>query len=312
MGDIFKKLDAVAKPGAFLCSNTSALNIDKIADATSRPEYVMGTHFFSPANVMKLLENVRGTKTSDVTIATCMAWGKEIGKWPILVGNCPGFVGNRLIGQYSGMAGRILEGGAMPADVDSAIEGFGNKMGPFRMADMVGLDLGIQAQKKAGMFKPDQNIKDAIVDAGRLGQKNKKGYYDYADGRTATPSAEANALISKIREKRGIPKKEFTKEELVGRMFFPLVNEGFKVLGEGFCQRPADIDVCYVHGYGFPRYRGGPMYYADKVGLKTVRDTLVEMGMKPAALLEQCVAADSTLAKFWPKYQKTQQGQSKL
>merc|ERR1719174_3390230 len=159
--DIFKKLDAVAKPGAFLCSNTSALNIDTIASVTSRPEYVMGTHFFSPANVMKLLENVRGAKTSPVTIATCMAWGKEIGKWPILVGNCPGFVGNRLIGQYSGMAGKILEAGALPADVDSAIEGFGNKMGPFRMADMVGLDLGIQATKKAGLFKPDQNIKDA-------------------------------------------------------------------------------------------------------------------------------------------------------
>merc|ERR1711865_689144 len=139
--------------------------------------FVIGTHFFSPANMMKLLENVRGAKTSDVTISTCMAWGKEIGKWPILVGNCPGFVGNRLIGQYSGMAARILEAGAMPADVDGAIEGFGNKMGPFRMGDMVGLDLGIQATKKQGKFHPDKVIKDAIVDAGRLGQKNKKGYY---------------------------------------------------------------------------------------------------------------------------------------
>merc|ERR1719473_836166 len=156
---IFKKLDEIAKPGAFLVSNTSALDIDKIASATSRPEYVMGTHFFSPANVMLLLENVRGSKTSDETIATCMKWGKDIGKWPILVGNCPGFVGNRLIGQYSGMAATILEAGAFPADVDSAIEGFGNKMGPFRMGDMVGLDLGIQASKKAGRFLPDKNIK---------------------------------------------------------------------------------------------------------------------------------------------------------
>jgi 3-hydroxyacyl-CoA dehydrogenase len=310
--DIFKKLDAVAKPGAFLCSNTSALNVDEIAAVTSRPEFVMGTHFFSPANVMKLLENVRGKKTSDVTISTCMNWGKEIGKWPILVGNCPGFVGNRLIFVYSGMASKALEAGALPADVDAAIEGFGSQMGPFRMDDMVGLDLGIQARKKAGTFRPDVSIKGAVIDAGRLGQKNGKGYYDYADGRTATPSPEVNALITKMAQKKGAPKRTFTKEELVGRMFFPLVNEGFKVLEEGFCQRPADIDVCYVHGYGFPRYRGGPMYYADKVGLKTVRDTLVEMGLKPAALLEECVNADSTLAKYWPKFQKAKQGSSKL
>merc|ERR1719428_778434 len=148
--EIFKKLDAVAKPGAFICSNTSALDIDVIAGVTSRPEFVMGTHFFSPANVMKLLENVRGAKTSDETIATCMKWGKDIGKWPILVGNCPGFVGNRLIFVYSGMAAKALEAGALPSDVDAAIEGFGSKMGPFRMDDMVGLDLGIQAKKKSG------------------------------------------------------------------------------------------------------------------------------------------------------------------
>jgi 3-hydroxyacyl-CoA dehydrogenase len=325
---IFRKLDEVAKPGAFICSNTSMLDIDAIAAETSRPEYVMGTHFFSPANVMKLLENVRGAKTSDLTIATCMAWGKRIGKWPILVGNCHGFVGNRLIGQYSGMATKVLDMGVMPVEVDSAIEKFGNKMGPFRMADMVGLDLGIQANKKKGLFKPDVNVKDAIIDAGRLGQKNGKGYYDYADGRTAAPSAEVNALIAKMAAAKGVAKRTFTgavwcivctlmlysltasltifslaEEELVGRMFFPLINEGFKVLEEGFAQRPSDIDVCYVHGYGFPRYRGGPMYYADKVGLAVVRDTLKEVGIKPAALLEECVVAGKTLAAYWKEHQ---------
>jgi len=309
--EIFRKLDAVAKPGAFICSNTSALDIDEIASATSRPEFVMGTHFFSPANVMKLLENVRGSKTSDVTIATCMNWGKEIGKWPILVGNCPGFVGNRLMYVYAAMATRLLEQGATPADVDGAIEGFGLKMGPFRMDDLIGLDLGIQAKRKSGEFQPDSNIKDAIVDRGRLGQKNGKGFYDYSDGRSATPSAEVDALIAKMAEKKGVPKHAYTKEGLVQSCLFALINEGFKVLEEGFCQRPADIDVCYVHGYGFPRYRGGPMCYADKVGLKLVRDTLQGMGVKPSALLEDCVAADSTLAKFWPRRQK-ERGQSKL
>jgi 3-hydroxyacyl-CoA dehydrogenase len=310
--EIFKKLDQIAKPGAFICSNTSALDIDEIASVTSRPEFVMGTHFFSPANVMKMLENVRGKKTSDLTIATCMAWGKEIGKWPILVGNCPGFVGNRLIFKYNEQSARILAAGALPNAVDSAIEGFGNKMGPFRMADMVGLDLGIQAAKKSGRFLPDKVFSHALVDAGRLGQKSKKGFYDYSDGRSAKPSEEANAIIGKVQKNLGATKANFTPEQLVGRMFFPLVNEGFKVLEEGFVQRPSDIDVCYVHGYGFPRYRGGPMYHADKVGLKTVRDTLVEMDVKPAALLEECVAAGKPLAKYWSEYSKKKAAASKL
>jgi len=273
----------------------------------------MGTHFFSPANVMLLLENVRGAKTSDLTVSTCMNWGKQIGKWPILVGNCPGFVGNRLIGHYSNMSRQILEYGLKPAAVDAAIENFGNKMGPFRMDDMVGLDLGIQAHQKAKQFKPDGNIKHAVIAAGRFGQKNKKGYYDYADGRTATPSAEVDTIVDKFVAAKGTPKRSFTDAEIVGFMYFPLINEGFKVLEEGFAQRPADIDVCYVHGYGFPRYHGGPMYYADNmVGLKVVRNTLLDMKIKPAALLEECVAAGETLAKYWPKYQSKEKEQSKL
>lgn len=208
------------------------------------------------------------------------------------------------------MATTLLEQGALPADIDGAIEKFGLKMGPYRMDDLVGLDLGIQAKKKSGQFRPDINIKDALIDMGRLGQKNGKGWYDYADGRSATPSAEVNAAVAKMAEKKGAPKRAHTQEELVQYCFFALINEGFKVLEEGFCQRPADIDVCYVHGYGFPRYRGGPMYYADKVGLKAVHETLLKIGVKPAALLQECIAAESTLAKFWPKYQK--QKQSKL
>jgi len=301
---IFSKLDQVTKPGALLCSNTSALDIDEIAAATSRPELVMGVHFFSPANVMKLLENVRGAKSSDQTISTCMKWGKTIGKWPILVGNCPGFVGNRLIGKYNEMARVVLAQGALPQQVDAAIEAFGNKMGPFRMGDMVGLDLGVGALKKHGLFDPEKQMQHALVAAGRLGQKNKKGFYDYADGRTATPSEEANAVIAGVQKALGLPQQQFTAEQLVHRMFFPLINEGFKVLEEGFATRPADIDVCYVHGYGFPRYRGGPMYYADKIGLPLVRDTLVEIGLQPSALLEACVAQGATLAKYWKNQAK--------
>merc|ERR1712050_391561 len=180
------------------------------------------------------------------------------------------------------------------------------------MADMVGLDLGIQARKKSGNYQPNVVIKDAIIESGRLGQKNGKGYYDYKDGRTPTPSEEVNALITQMAAAKGGAKRSFTADDIVGRMWFPLINEGFKVLEEGFAQRPADIDVCYVHGYGFPRYRGGPMYHADKVGLKTVRDTLVQMGEKPSALLEECVAANLPLAKFWPKHEKAKKGQSKL
>merc|ERR1711920_359400 len=165
-----------------------------------------------------------------------MAWGRQIGKWPILVGNCPGFVGNRLVGLYNGMASKTLDAGALPAQVDSAIEKFGAKMGPFRTADLVGLDLGIQATKKKGLFNPDVVFSHALIDNGRLGQKNGKGYYDYLDGPAATPSAEVDALITKMVEKKGAAKRSFTEEQLVGRMYFPLVNEGFKVLEEGFAQ----------------------------------------------------------------------------
>eukprot|EP00994_Dinema_validum_P009483 NODE_941_length_1215_cov_85.220412_g708_i0.p1 GENE.NODE_941_length_1215_cov_85.220412_g708_i0~~NODE_941_length_1215_cov_85.220412_g708_i0.p1 ORF type:complete len:302 (+),score=71.00 NODE_941_length_1215_cov_85.220412_g708_i0:33-938(+) len=293
--------DQVCKEGALLCSNTSALDIDAIASVTRRPGVVMGTHFFSPANVMLLLENVRGAQTTDTTISTCMEWGKKIGKWPILVGNCPGFVGNRMLAQYTTKAMELLDFGIFPHQVDTAIAKFGMKMGPFAMQDLVGLDLGIQALKKKNEWKPQTNIKHAIIESGRLGQKNGKGYYEYDENRKPSPSAAVNDLISRM---AAGPKRPFTEAEIIHWAFFPLVNEGFKVLEEGIAQRPGDIDVCYVHGYGYPRVKGGPMHWADTVGLALVRDGLKKMGIAPSALLETCVANKSTLAKYWPKHVK--------
>jgi len=297
---IFAQLDAIVKPGAFLCSNTSALNIDAIAAATSRPALVMGTHFFSPANVMKLLENVRGKETSDLTVATMMSWGKQIGKWSILAGNCPGFVGNRMINFYSGAARAMCDQGALPEEVDGAARAFGFKMGPFAMADLVGLDLGIQAWKKAGTYDPKTNSTHALIEMGRKGQKTKAGWYDYevAAG-VPTPSAKVKAMLEEISRAKGLARAKIPAEEMIQRLLFPLINEGFKILEEGMAQRPADIDVCYVHGYGFPRVRGGPMHYADLTGLPLVKATLVKMGLKPANLLNECVDAGMTLAKFW-------------
>lgn len=298
---IFKKLDEVCKPGAFICSNTSALNVDAIAGVTKRPEFVMGTHFFSPANVMKLLENVRGAKTSDLTIASMMEWGRVIEKWPILVGNCPGFVGNRMVNFYGGQARVMLEEGASVEQVDTAATEFGMKMGPLAMADLVGLDLGIQAKKKAGQFLPDKVFQDALIDAGRLGQKSKAGFWDYDDNRKKQPSPVVAQMLEKMSKSKGIERRQLSNEEIIHRLFFPLINEGFRILQEGMAQRPADIDVCYVHGYSFPRYRGGPMFYADEVGLPIIKQTLEKIGVKPAKLLVDCVEAGVPLAKYWAK-----------
>ena len=320
--DIFAQLDKICKPGAFICSNTSALDIDEIASATSRPgknccciclhvsrgvctkyliaEYVMGTHFFSPANVMKLLENVKGKYTSDLTIASMMQWGKKIGKWCILVGNCPGFVGNRMVGLYGGQARIMLEEGLLPSQVDGAATSFGMRVGPLAMSDIVGLDLGIQAAQKAGKYHPDRVIQHALIEAGRLGQKNGKGFFDYdAKTRKASPSDEVEALIGAVRQTNGTPQKEISEEQATQRLLFPMINEAFLILEEGMAQRPADIDVCYVHGYSFPRHRGGPMFYADAVGLPTVVKVLEGIGIKPAPLLLQCVGAGNSLASFW-------------
>jgi len=297
--EIFAELDRICKPSAFLCSNTSYLSIDEIASVTSRPERVMGTHFFSPANVMKLLENVRGAKTSDHTVATMMAWGKRIGKWCILVGNCHGFVGNRMVDFYSKSAKTMLGQGLLPEEIDGAAQEFGMRVGPLVMADIVGIDLGIQAIKKRGQYDPHHVVAHALIEAGRLGQKSKAGYYDYKDGRTPIPSAEAAAIVRQVAKNCGMSAVTLSNDGVVRRLLFPMINEAFKILEEGVAQRPSDIDVCYVHGYSFPRHRGGPLFFADRVGLSVVKTSLEDMGITPAPLLLQCVAAGKTLAKHW-------------
>lgn len=297
--DIFTKLDKVCKPGAFLCTNTSYLSIDEIASVTSRPEFVMGTHFFSPANVMKLLENVKGSKTSEVTIASMMAWGKRIGKTCILVGNCHGFVGNRMVQFYSGSARKMLDMGLLPEHVDGAAGKFGMKMGPIAMSDLVGLDLGIQAVKKAGQYDPEKVIDHALIHAGRLGQKNLKGFYDYDESRKSKPSPVVAEILKQVMKNKGSKAIQLNEEQVMEYLLFPMINEAFNILSEGIAQRPSDIDVCYCNGYSFPRKRGGPMYYADTVGLTRVKSVLETMGVKVAPLLAEIAASGKTLAEYW-------------
>jgi 3-hydroxyacyl-CoA dehydrogenase len=262
----------------------------------------MGTHFFSPANVMKLLENVRGAKTNDLTISSMMAWGKRIGKWVILVGNCPGFVGNRMVALYNGQARAMVLEGATPSQVDEAATKFGMKMGPLAMSDLVGLDLGIQAVKKRGDYKPATVLPHALIESGRLGQKTAAGYFDY-DKKTGKSSASPTAekIIEGVRANVGGKTRTFTEEEIVQRIMYPLMNEGFDILVEGFAEKPGDVDVCFVHGYSFPRPRGGPMFYADTLGLPKLKAGLEKMGMPVSSLLADCVAANMTLAAYWEK-----------
>jgi len=298
--EVFKNLDSIVKPEGYLFTNTSALNIDKIAAETKRPEKVMGTHFFSPANQMKLLENVQGAMTADATIATCMKMGKDIGKWPVLAGNTPGFIGNRMVGLYGNAARDILLSGLTPKQVDDTAEAFGMRMGPLAMSDMVGLDVGSHERKEKGNYFPKTVIQDALLEAGCLGQKNGKGFYNYGGNRERLESAESNALIQAVAKENGRKTESLTPDQVVERLFLPMVNEGFKILEEGFAQRPSDIDVCYVHGYAFPRYRGGPMHYAEEdLGLPRVLNTLKQMNIKPSALLETCVAKNMKLTQFW-------------
>lgn len=304
--EIFAKLDEVCKPGAILATNTSALDIDEIASATRRPEDVIGTHFFSPANVMKLLENVRGTKSSPETIATVMTFGKQIGKVPVLAGNCEGFIGNRMLKAYGTESEHLLEEGATPASIDKALKDFGFPMGIFLMRDMAGLDVGYrmrQGRIEAGALDPEAPsytpLADRIVEAGRLGQKTGAGYYKY-EGRDATPDPEVERMLVEIAEKKGITRREIGDEEIVDRILGAMVNEGAKILEEGIAQRASDIDVTYVFGYGFPKYRGGPMFWAQQKGLdkvlEIVRANHAAAGdrWKPAKLLEERAAAGQT------------------
>ena len=289
--EVFAKLDRIAKPGAILASNTSYLNIDEIATATKRPDAVIGMHFFSPANVMRLLEVVRGEKTSKPVIATAMAIAKKIGKIGVLVGVCPGFVGNRMLAQRQREAQKLVMEGAMPWDVDRVLYDFGFPMGPFAMSDLAGLDIGWVKENSRG-----ETIRDVLCEMDRRGQKTSAGYYDYDEARNRKPSPVTEKIISEFRARAGINARKIEDSEILERCLYPMINEGAKILEEGKAIRASDIDIVWINGYGWPVYEGGPMYYGDAVGLGKVlarmQDWHTRMGeaFKPAALLEKLVA----------------------
>ena len=267
--EIFKSLDEIVKEGAILASNTSGLDIDSIASVTNRPELVVGTHFFSPANIMRLLEVVRGKQTSNETLATVMAIGKKLRKAAVVSLNAPGFIGNRMLFRYTAQANMLLLEGALPHQVDQALESFGLNMGPFRMMDLVGLDLGWRARKLSGKESPlHAKIGDELCEQNRYGQKSKAGYYNYSEGsRAPNPAPENEKTYKKISSENGFTRREISDEEIVDRCILALINEGADILSEGVAQRAADIDVVYINGYGFPIWRGGPMHHANAMGL---------------------------------------------
>ena len=269
---IFRELDEICKPGAIMASNTSALDVNEIAAVTSRPESVIGLHFFSPANVMKLLEVVRGDKSSDSVVATSMALSKRIGKIAALVGVCHGFVGNRMLFMRRIEADKMILEGATPAQVDRVLYDFGFPMGPFAMSDLAGLDIGWKAENSKG-----ESLRDLMCESGRRGQKNGRGYYTYdPETRAATPDPEVEQIIKDFAIGKGIEQREVTDQEVLERCLYPMVNEGAKILEEGIAIRGSDIDVVWVNGYGWPVYRGGPMYWADSVGLAEVAAKISE------------------------------------
>ncbi|MES2899381.1 MAG: 3-hydroxyacyl-CoA dehydrogenase NAD-binding domain-containing protein [Pseudomonadota bacterium] len=271
---VFKQLDAVMKPGAILASNTSTLDLDRIADFTNRPQDVVGTHFFSPANVMKLLEIVRGKKTGKDVLATTLALSKTLRKTGVVSGVCDGFIGNRMIEQYSRQAGFLLEEGCLPEQVDKAVEKFGFAMGPFRMGDLAGNDIGWYIRKRRYVESPEitySKTADLLCEMGRYGQKTGAGWYDYKAGdRKAYASQDVNDMIVKHSADIGVERRKISDQEIVERLVYSLVNEGARILEEGIAMRASDIDMVYLTGYGFPVFRGGPMFYADTIGLNNV------------------------------------------
>ena len=305
--EIFAKLDATMKEGAVLASNTSGLDLDQMAAMTKRPGDVVGTHFFSPANIMQLLEVVRGVETNPKTLATAMALGKTIGKIPVMSLNAPGFIGNRMLGGYTRQAGEIILHGALPEQVDKVIVDFGFNMGPFAMNDLVGLDLGWRARRMAGTTdKPLTTIvPDKLCDLGRFGQKSNAGFYTYAEGsRQGQPDPAVAKIIEDTSAELGFSRREIDGGEILKRCLYPLINIGAQLLDDGIALRASDIDVVYIYGYGFPKYRGGPMYYADQVGLENVyRDILAfhqEYGdaWRPAPLLKRLAEEGSSFADW--------------
>ena len=271
---VFEKIDQVARPGAILATNTSTLDVDRVAAFTKRPQDVLGLHFFSPANVMRLLEVVRGARTAKDVMATAMAMAKKIRKTAVVSGVCDGFIGNRMIEQYSRQATFMLEEGALPQQVDRAAEAFGFAMGPFRMGDLAGNDIGWAIRKRRYAERPGMvyaDNADALCEMGRFGQKVGKGWYDYVAGdRTPRPSAEVEAMILERSKAQGIERREIGDREIVERLVYALANEGARILEEGIAARASDIDIVYLSGYGFPPWRGGPMFHADQVGLYNV------------------------------------------
>ncbi|WP_026431062.1 3-hydroxyacyl-CoA dehydrogenase NAD-binding domain-containing protein [Paracidovorax oryzae] len=282
---VFKKLDEVARPGAILASNTSTLDVDQIAAFTKRPQDVVGMHFFSPANVMKLLEVVRGKETAKDVLATVMALAKKIKKTAVVSGVCDGFIGNRMIERYSQQAGFLLDEGATPQQVDKAIEKFGFAMGPFRMGDLAGNDIGWAIRKRRAVERPDMKYSrtaDKLCELGRYGQKTGAGWYDYKPGkRDAIPSDLVNKMIEDHRKELGITPRKISDEEIVQRLVYALVNEGAKILEEGIASKSGDIDMVYLTGYGFPIHRGGPMHYASEVGLFNVAQSMQRFAQNP-------------------------------
>ena len=289
--DIFKQLDNICKDGAILASNTSALDVNEIAAETNRPEDVIGLHFFSPANVMKLLEIVRGDKTSKSVVASSLAVAKRIQKIAAVVGVCPGFVGNRILAQRQREANKLILEGALPWDIDNALFDFGFPMGPFAMSDLAGLDIGWNKETSNG-----ETLRDVLCEAGRLGQKSGKGFYVYDENRNKSPDPEVEALIKKFGEERQIQMRDISKEEILQRCLYPMINEGFKILEEGMAIRASDIDIVWTNGYGWPVYEGGPMFYGNLVGYDKVLEWLQkaekELGpeFKPSPYLERVVA----------------------
>ena len=303
--EIFKSLDTVTKDHAILASNTSGLDIDAIASSTKRPGKVVGTHFFSPANIMRLLEVVRGKDSSDETMATVMSIGKRMGKAAVVSLNAPGFIGNRMLAGYTYQANMLLLEGALPNQVDSALESFGMSMGPFRMMDLVGLDLGWRARKLANIETPLANkISDALCDQDRFGQKTSKGFYNYSEGsRAPNPAPENEDIYKKISSQNNIERREISDQEIIDRCILALVNEGARILEEGVAQRSGDMDIVYINGYGFPIWRGGPMFYANQLGLAEVISKmsafskLDENFWKPAPLLQKLAGSSGAFGE---------------
>lgn len=306
---VFKQLDEAVQAGALLMSNTSGLNVDKIAESTSRPGLVAGMHFFSPANIMRLLEVVHSKHSLPGTIATAMAIGRKLGKISVLAGNCPGFIGNRMLSGYTQQAAKMILEGATPFQVDGVMGQFGMPMGPFQMGDLVGLDLGWRARKLAGVEMKDRPhtalIPDRLCDMGRYGQKNGRGYYIYEAGsRAGVPDPEVISIAEAVSAELGVARRDISDEEILQRALYPLINEGARILAAGIALRSSDIDIVYINGYGFPGYKGGPMFYADEIGLQQIHADMLKLQEKygdewqPAELLTQLAKENKGFKDF--------------